>query len=126
MFYHPLFAQALQGYTNRDPIGISNNTCSGECEAELVAAGWDIECHKSEEAYRLATDADYRNFADPSNSFSNGTARSNSSYHGPEISQVVFGVNIEQLQENIGEYSMVGDPDTQVGHCRSFCGSDRS
>jgi hypothetical protein len=90
--YHPVFAKVLQQYTNRDPILFPAGTCNGNCEVEVSASGWDIECSNTSEPQRLATYFELEDYYKNGNTFGNGTQRSNSTYDGPKPVQTVFDV----------------------------------
>ncbi|KAK3699974.1 hypothetical protein LTR37_016218 [Vermiconidia calcicola] len=92
--YHPLFAKVLQQYTNRDTIFLDSGICDGDCEVEILAPGWDIECSVSEKPYQLANYDDSAEAYLPKNIFSNYTQRSNSTYDGPKIEQTVFETKV--------------------------------
>jgi hypothetical protein len=85
----------LQQYTNRVPINLPRALCEGNCTAEVVAPGWDIECSQSEQPYRLATYEEQQELASAENTFNNGTERPNSTYSGPDQVLTVFEVLVE-------------------------------
>lgn len=91
--YHPLFAKVLQQYTNREPILFPNETCIGECQIEIVAPGWDVDCSETTEPYILATMQDGEDYSDQTSLFPNGTVQ-NSTYNGPTFDQTVFRTEV--------------------------------
>jgi hypothetical protein len=53
-YYSPLFLQVLREYSKSTRIYFADDgTCEGECRFDLVAAGWDIECHDWTNSYLL-------------------------------------------------------------------------
>jgi hypothetical protein len=90
--YHPMFADVLQQYTNRVSVTLPDALCDGNCTAEIIGPGWDVECSQSERPYRLATYEEIQELASDANTFENGTVRPNSTYDGPENVQTVFEV----------------------------------
>jgi hypothetical protein len=87
-----MFAKVLQQYTNRVSVTLPDALCDGNCTAEVIGPGWDIECSQSEKPYRLATYEEIQELASDENTFENGTVRPNSTYHGPVNVQMVFEV----------------------------------
>lgn len=85
--YHPLFAKVLQQYTNREPIYFPNETCVGECQIEVLAPGWDIDCSETTEPYELAPTVDAQ-------AAQNGGQLPNSTYHGPKKVQTMFKTEV--------------------------------
>ena len=77
------------------PITLAGALCEGNCTAEVIGPGWDIECSKSEQPYRLATYNEQQELASADNTFSNGTERSNSTYSGSDEVLTVFEVLVE-------------------------------
>lgn len=92
--YHPLFAKVLQQYTDRDPIRFPENLCVGSCELEIIAPGWDIQCTKFQEPYRLATYYDAEDYFN--------SQEKNMTYHVPRITQTVFHVQNEYNWSDVG------------------------
>lgn len=93
--YHPIFAKVLQQYTNRISVTFPDAVCKGNCTAEILAPGWDIECSQSQRPYRLATYYESQESFLEENMFKNGTQRPNSTYSGPKVRQTVFEVLVE-------------------------------
>lgn len=87
-----MFAEVLRQYTNRVSVTLPDALCEGNCTAEVIAPGWDIECSQSEHPYRLATNDEMQELASDENMFQNGTERPNSTYSGPEEVRIVFEV----------------------------------
>ncbi|KAK5165560.1 uncharacterized protein LTR77_009089 [Saxophila tyrrhenica] len=90
--YHPLFAKVVQQYTAREPILVPTGLCNGNCELEVSAPGWDIECDSSATQHELATYDDLTEYL--KNTDSNYTEYRNSTYRGPEVDQIVFNVEL--------------------------------
>jgi hypothetical protein len=90
-----MFAEVLQQYTNRVSVTLSDTLCEGNCTAEIIGPGWDVECSRSERPYRLATYEEIQDLASNANTFENGTVRPNSTYDGPENVQTVFKVLVD-------------------------------
>ena len=87
-----MFAEVLQQYTNRVSVTLPDALCDGNCTAEVIGPGWDIECSQSEKSYRLATYEEIQELASDENTFENGTVRPNSTYNGPDNVQTAFKV----------------------------------
>ena len=85
----------LQQYTSREPILLPNGTCLGDCNLEIVAPGWDVECSKTTKSYQLPTYANEQAAGSLANTFFNGTTRPNSTYHGPKIAQTMFRIEVD-------------------------------
>lgn len=52
-------ALILQAYNQRSPIQIPGTDCEGTCDLEVVAAGWDVQCHNRTSSYRLMDQTNY-------------------------------------------------------------------
>lgn len=87
---HPLYAQVLQQYQNRDPIRLALPQCKGRCEFDVISTGWDIDCVERETPYRLMGYWDYQLFLD----YIMSANSSESEFEGPPRRQPAFSVNI--------------------------------
>ena len=103
-----MFAEVLRQYTNRVFVTLPDALCEGNCTAEVIAPGWDIECSQSEHPYRLATYDEMQELASEENMFQNGTVRPNSTYSGPEEVQTVFEVLVG-YNYTVGDVEEVAD-----------------
>jgi hypothetical protein len=115
-----MFAEVLQQYTNRVSITLPDALCEGNCTAEVIAPGWDIECSQSSHPYRLATYDEIQELASSDNTFENGTQRPNSTYSGPENVQTVFEVRVDYnfTASDIEEVADVGGRQVSRKHPR--------
>ncbi|KAL2827133.1 hypothetical protein BDW59DRAFT_160420 [Aspergillus cavernicola] len=53
----PAFSKVVEDFTNHGSISLNLTGCSGTCTGTVVAAGFDINCTTSTEAYSLDIDA---------------------------------------------------------------------
>lgn len=115
-----MFAEVLQQYTNRVSVTLPDALCEGNCTAEIMGPGWDVECSQSERPYRLATYEEIQELASDANTFENGTVRPNSSYSGPPNVQTVFEVLVGYnfTASDVEEVANVGGRQVSCEHLR--------
>lgn len=102
--YHPVFAKVLQQYNNRNPITISKVRCKGKCEADIVAAGWNIDCDSYTTPFHLPTAQEYDN-AEAYALKHNDTYKG---YNGTAMIQTMFSVNVTYMSGQDGDPLPVG------------------
>lgn len=112
-----MFAEVLRQYTNRVSVTLPDALCEGNCTAEVIAPGWDIECSQSEHPYRLATYEEMQELGSDGNMFQNGTVRPNSTYSGPEEVQTVFEVLVG-YNYTVGDVEEVADQGGRQVSCK--------
>jgi hypothetical protein len=82
--FHPLYAQVVRQYQNRDPIRLALPLCKGRCNFDVVSTGWDVSCIEWQTPYRMMDYLDYNQMSD----------YSEIEYTGPPETQLAFSVNI--------------------------------
>lgn len=88
--FHPLYAQVVRQYQNRDPIQFALPDCTGPCDLEIISTGWEVDCIEWETSYRMMTYPDYQVWSKfPINS---------TDYKGPPRKHPTFSVNITYHQ----------------------------
>lgn len=84
--FHPLYAQVVRQYQNRDPIQFALPGCKGRCDFDVVSTGWEVDCIEWNTSYHMMDPSQYQMFY---NDYENKTQ-----YRGPSRIQPVFSVNI--------------------------------
>jgi len=96
--FHPLFAQVMRQYQNRDPIRLALPECKGRCDFEVISTGWEVDCAERETPYRMMSAHDFSlwmgDYDTPSN---------HPEYKGPLRTQTAFSVNITLIRETQDE-----------------------
>jgi hypothetical protein len=85
--FHPLYAEVVRQYQNRDPIKFTLPACNlrGRCEFEVISTGWEVGCVEQETSYHFMDSDEYiDHISDPLSQW-NGVAK---------ISQPAFRVNV--------------------------------
>ena len=100
-YYTSLFLDVLQNYNSRSPIELPDGgKCNGQCDFDIIAAGWDIECHHHTTPYRLISPAEnaeyYAKGGEDPFLTSSGPLKNASRYYGPDPSQVMFSVHVSR------------------------------
>jgi hypothetical protein len=59
--FHPLYAEVVRQYQNRDPINLALPACNlrGRCEFEIISTGWEIGCVEQETPAHFMEYGDY-------------------------------------------------------------------
>lgn len=86
--FHPTFSEVVRQYQARQPIKLAGFSCSGRCEAEIVAAGWDVACTERSSSYRLINGYELMEFTASMDNDSKTT------YSGPDYIQTMFNVSV--------------------------------
>jgi hypothetical protein len=90
--FHPLYAQVVRQYQNRDPIQFALPDCKGRrCDLEVISTGWEVNCIKWETPYQMMTYPDFE-------LWSQWFPVNETGYKGPLRTQPTFSVNITYLQ----------------------------
>ena len=84
--YTPLFSKVLQQYNTRQPIVLPHFGCKGKCDLEIVAPGFNIDCHTWNSPYQLMSTKQEVNLTDGLNN--------NIVDHAPSFSQNMFWSNV--------------------------------
>lgn len=84
--FHPLYAQVVRQYQNRDPISLALPECKGRCEFDVVTTGWEVDCTERETPYRMMEYSDYDTWLT--------AVYDDKPYGGPAREQVAFSVNV--------------------------------
>jgi hypothetical protein len=84
--FHPLFAQVVRQYQNRDPIHFALRDCKGRCDFDVISTGWEVDCHERETPYRMMDWLDWNEYA--------WGGVHGIQYTGPLQQQPAFSVNI--------------------------------
>ena len=83
--FHPLYAQVVRQYQNRDPIQFALPGCKGRCDFDVISTGWEVDCIEWETPYHMMDSSHYQVFYHYKNK---------TQYRGPPRIQPVFSVNI--------------------------------
>jgi hypothetical protein len=94
--FHPLFAQVVRQYQNREPIRLALPECKGRCDFEVISTGWEVDCAERQTPYRLMSSVDFALWMN----------RNVSEYKGPLKTQSTFSVNVTMLEgtDEIGPF----------------------
>ena len=99
--FHPLYAQVVRQYQNRDPIRLALPLCKGRCNFDVISTGWEVSCMEWQTTYHTMDYPDYQDYL------------SEIEYTGPPSTQPAFSVNINYHGVNV--YGMV-DPRSSSVH----------
>jgi hypothetical protein len=86
--FHPLYAQVVRQYQNRNPIRIALPLCKGRCNFDVISTGWEVSCIEWQTPYHMIDRLDTLEYQDYQ------YHQSGIEYTGPPETQLAFSVNI--------------------------------